>query len=931
MGCASSSAAAADSPAAPRCQSRDNIRREQSRMSDASHASESDLQVYHERLRKLRELDCSTKIPFILVELRGCGHKDGYIEVCGKDEYGVYLHLEEWLLSTFRCIKMDPGDLRDDTPLPFCDALYKWEGFLEGKDGTSNMGLASMQLVDFMCGQLSWTLGVINGGNVGKAGEIREQQMIFKAPHPMNLHAQHMMIELRSAGYIEVCGSDRAAKDVLHHYFIENFAAKPCVGHQEYSDRYYECQSGIFKERGRSGENNLGQLTVKVCDAVVNHLPNWRLVTMNGGNYGEHGDHREQQLVFRCAVFDDHDWQCSSCGAQNAKRSSCFKCGAPKPQKTDDNLPQQPNHLLVELREAGYIEVCGEDPGNIYDSFSNWLTDSWDCKESSSANEAFCDKKFKWKPKDMMVASAEVTEFFHAHGWEMEVCSQGTVQVKGNSQSREQQLLFRPGGSDVGIVEPHLFIELYTGEGKMELYNQKNLTQVHANQYIRVREVGNCRQAVSRLGHFLEEYLGGNAEPQSDEWRSWGVDVFLSRGICDNNLGCWTMRLCDFMVDQLGWSFVVCNVCNLGEYGCFREQQLVFRYDGERREIPPVKIKEERLDEVRFVGLPFPVHWRNKDVLSLKQPVATVSCEPEEVAAMQEIFNATFKRVLTRDRVYEYQLKVSEEMPYRLEVVHVFRSEHAELYRKFMERRSSWKGGLGFKAKTAEAGALLNSRLGDGEALLAHGTNPSSAMGILKTGFSLNAAGKSTGTMFGYGIYLAECVSKSDEYARDDNGGTYPGLMALLICRCLVGNPYVVHDAGDYISEAKAQGCDCVVGDREAKVGTYREFIFYDERQVLPEYAVIYRRQYDHSKVPSLMRQSTRGTTGRNWQLKLDKGWHNCTPDVSFELTRAQNGGLTTYERKIGDITYTFDFTNMTQMNMESGTVRQIRPPMRRK
>merc|ERR1719444_778066 len=108
------------------------------------------------------------------------------------------------------------------------------------------------------------------------------------------------------------------------------------------------------------------------------------------------------------------------------------------------------------------------------------------------------------------------------------------------------------------------------------------------------------------------------------------------------------------------------------------------------------------------------------------------------------------------------------------------------------------------KSLDAPQGHHLNSRLGDGEAYLAHGTNPSSAMAILKSGFSLNAAGKSTGTMFGYGIYLAECASKSDEYARDDNGGTYPQLMALLVCRSLVGNPYIVHQAGDYIDQAKA-------------------------------------------------------------------------------------------------------------------------------
>jgi hypothetical protein len=392
--------------------------------------------------------------------------------------------------------------------------------------------------------------------------------------------------------------------------------------------------------------------------------------------------------------------------------------------------------------------------------------------------------------------------------------------------------------------------------------------------------------------------------------------------------------MCDFMVDRLGWSFVVCNVCNLGPLGNYREQQLVFRFDGERREIPPVKADNSRLDEVKFVGLEFPGYWKNKKVLSLKQNVATVSCTKAEVQAMQAIFDHTFKRVLTRDRVYEYQLNVNEEMPYRLEVVHVFRSENAELYRRFMERRATYRGGpSNVVPKTREArgvAEVLNSRLGDGEALLAHGTNPSSAMGILKKGFSLSAAGKSTGTMFGYGIYLAECVSKSDEYARDDNGGTYPGLMALLLCRALVGRGHVVTDAGDFIQQAKADGCDCVVGDREQKVGTYKEFIFFDERQVLPEYAVIYKRNYDRHKVPEHMKQETKGTTGRNWQLKLQKGWADLTPDVSFALTKAQNDGKAQCQYRINDVDYLFDFTSMQQTNTQTQTQRQIRPPMRR-
>mmetsp|Transcript_11590 Transcript_11590/g.18401 ORF Transcript_11590/g.18401 Transcript_11590/m.18401 type:complete len:204 (+) Transcript_11590:218-829(+) len=203
-------------------------------------------------------------------------------------------------------------------------------------------------------------------------------------------------------------------------------------------------------------------------------------------------------------------------------------------------------------------------------------------------------------------------------------------------------------------------------------------------------------------------------------------------------------------------------------------------------------------------------------------------------------------------------------------------------------------------------------------------------MGILKTGFSLSAAGKATGTMFGYGIYLAECVSKCDEYARDDNGGTYPQLMALLVCRCLVGKPYVTEEAGDHINAAKSQGCDCVIGDREKKVGTYREFIFFDQRQVLPEYAVIYKRVYDPSKVPEHMRQQAKGTTGRNWQMKTQKGWVDLAPDVSFELTKAKDEGQQKFNRVINDVTYEFDFEALQQTNVESGTQRQIRPPMKR-
>merc|ERR1712084_19656 len=96
---------------------------------------------------------------------------------------------------------------------------------------------------------------------------------------------------------------------------------------------------------------------------------------------------------------------------------------------------------------------------------------------------------------------------------------------------------------------------------------------------------------------------------------------------------------------------------------------------------------------MEFIGLDFPSYWKCPQVLSLSKTQTISSCAPEEIAALQEIFDHTFKRILTRDRVYEYQLGVAEEMPYRLEVVHAFRSEHADLYRRFNHRRAAYTGG----------------------------------------------------------------------------------------------------------------------------------------------------------------------------------------------------------------------------------------------
>merc|ERR1719230_1658435 len=84
------------------------------------------------------------------------------------------------------------------------------------------------------------------------------------------------------------------------------------------------------------------------------------------------------------------------------------------------------------------------------------------------------------------------------------------------------------------------------------------------------------------------------------------------------------------------------------------------------------------------------------------------------------------------------------------------------------------------------------------EAFLFHGTNPTSALAILGTSFKVDFAGGAAGTMFGPGVYLAEASTKSDEYAQDDSEGAYQGLFAMLICRSVVGMPFVESTPGNY-------------------------------------------------------------------------------------------------------------------------------------
>merc|ERR1712023_543081 len=69
------------------------------------------------------------------------------------------------------------------------------------------------------------------------------------------------------------------------------------------------------------------------------------------------------------------------------------------------------------------------------------------------------------------------------------------------------------------------------------------------------------------------------------------------------------------------------------------------------------------------------------------------------------------------------------------------------------------------------------------EEFLFHGTNDAAADGITRGDFLVNLAGSNAGTLYGRGVYLAESVSKSDEYTMENHNGE----RCILVCRAALG------------------------------------------------------------------------------------------------------------------------------------------------
>lgn len=249
-----------------------------------------------------------------------------------------------------------------------------------------------------------------------------------------------------------------------------------------------------------------------------------------------------------------------------------------------------------------------------------------------------------------------------------------------------------------------------------------------------------------------------------------------------------------------------------------------------------------------------PVYWLNQDLSCNFNQRTEVSDQFRQ--QIQRLLDGTLNSVRTRDR--------SGAVPSSLRLVKCHKVENSAIWSRYQRAKERLRARRPGKippvaelhperpmpVRTYE---LLDEDVAqhlDGsvnEHYLWHGTTPAGAIGISTDGFKLKLAGSHAGTYFGNGCYFAESSSKSDEYAREGDD-LLAGIFALLLCRVTLGSLFRITQPDEMaIQNALRSGVfDAVLGDREASVGTYREFVIYEEDLAYPEYVVLYERRYEN-------------------------------------------------------------------------------------
>lgn len=213
------------------------------------------------------------------------------------------------------------------------------------------------------------------------------------------------------------------------------------------------------------------------------------------------------------------------------------------------------------------------------------------------------------------------------------------------------------------------------------------------------------------------------------------------------------------------------------------------------------------------------------------------------------LFDATFLHIYTRDRH-------GENVPEALRVKDMQQVFNCGSWGEYARRRQSVQEDLfnkgaawleELKTDPCTKGEIPSWHLSGEKSVanehwLYHGTSLAGEEGITEGDFRLNLAGSNAGTLYGNGVYLAEAVSKSDEYTTPHSDG----LRSILICLSTLGrvnyNDQKRPDGDELADSCKEGGFHSILGDREKIRGTYREIVVFNENQVYPVYICRYER-----------------------------------------------------------------------------------------
>lgn len=282
-----------------------------------------------------------------------------------------------------------------------------------------------------------------------------------------------------------------------------------------------------------------------------------------------------------------------------------------------------------------------------------------------------------------------------------------------------------------------------------------------------------------------------------------------------------------------------------------------------------------------FIEESRPEHWEPE-----QEGLVEVS-NPEVLAKLQDLLVAGHKTThnWTRDRgcslhgvngcAAACSFKHKAAVPTGYTLVTAFRNQNVDLWQKYnllktaITEECSRPSEVAMETKSvATSSATLESVIDASvnEWYLFHGSSAAKCKSICSSNFRLNLAGsgatwKDAGSevgvpLYGYGIYFAEHVTKSDEYSEAipaDEGylpaGGEQAFHTVLLCRVVGGRTNVVMTNEIEREKLKSDVFDgayhSVYGDRVTTLNKpFREIVVYDKDQCYPEFLLVYTRKY---------------------------------------------------------------------------------------